>query len=159
MHALFATDRMNTALFVQRLVLATVIFMHGAQKLLGWFGGHGFDATMTSFTQQMGMPPAIAFMVILAETFGMLLLALGLFTRLASFGLASVMLGAIAMIHAKHGFFMNWTGQGTGEGYEYHLLALALAVPLLVWGGGRWALDSEIAERLERPALRVAVVR
>lgn len=159
MHALFRTDPTNTALLIQRLVLAAVVFPHGAQKLFGWFGGYGYEGTMGFFTSQ-GVPAPLAFLVIMAETVGTLLLAIGLLSRIAAIGVACVMAGAIAIVHAKVGFFMNWTGQQGGEGFEYHLLALALAIPIAIWGAGRASVDATIAQRLERrrPTWREAAV-
>ena len=112
----FQTDRSAT-LFFQRLVLALVILPHGAQKLLGWFGGYGFDGTMGFFTGTLGIPAALAVLVILGESLGALGLAFGAFTRLSAFGVAATMLGAVFMAHAPNGFFMNWTGQQAGEGF------------------------------------------
>jgi putative oxidoreductase len=140
----FATDRSVTLLF-QRLVLALVMLPHGAQKTLGWFGGHGFEGTMGFFTGTLGLPAALALLVILGESLGALALLAGGFTRLAAFGIAATMVGAVAMAHLANGFFMNWSGQQAGEGFEYHLLALALAVPLVVRGGGLFAVDSWLA--------------
>ena len=145
----FQTDRSAT-LFFQRLVLALVILPHGAQKLLGWFGGYGFEGTMGFFTGALGIPAALAVLVILGESLGALGLAFGAFTRLSAFGIAATMLGAVFMTHAPNGFFMNWTGQQPGEGFDYDLLALALALPLIVRGGGSLAVDSWIAQRLGR---------
>lgn len=144
----FSTDRTQTALLVQRAALGAVMLPHGAQKLLGWFGGYGFEGTMTFFTDTVGLPSPIAFLVIMAESLGALALVLGLGTRLAAFGLSAVMLGAVLTTHLANGFFMNWFGNQPGEGFEFHLLALALSVPLMVWGGGRAALDSWLADRL-----------
>lgn len=146
--AFLATDRASTSLAIQRAALGAVVLPHGAQKLLGWFGGYGFDGTMAYFTDAMHLPAPLALLVILGESFGALALILGLGTRLAAFGITATMLGAIATTHLSNGFFMNWFGAQAGEGFEYHLLALALSVPILIWGGGRYALDSAIADRL-----------
>jgi putative oxidoreductase len=148
---LFQTDSSNSRA-VQRLVLAAVMFPHGAQKLLGWFGGAGFEGTMGFMTNNLGIPAALAFLVIVAESLGALALAAGAFTRVAAFGIAAVMLGAALMVHLPHGFFMNWFGAQAGEGFEFHLLALALSLPLVVKGGGAWALDSVFAQKLEKAA-------
>ena len=153
MDRLFATNPTNTALMLQRLVLAVVIFPHGAQKLLGWYGGGGIDGTI-GFFGTMGVPAPVAVLVALAESVGAVLLALGLLSRVAAAGIGLVMIGAIALVHAPHGFFMNWGGQQAGEGFEFHLLALGLAVPLAIWGGGRYAIDTLIARRLREPAPR-----
>lgn len=135
-------------LLAQRFLLAAVIFPHGAQKLLGWFGGYGFSGTMGFFTNTMQIPALFAFLVILAESFGAIGLALGLFSRLSALGISLVMLGAIFMTHLPNGFFMNWYGQQAGEGFEYHLLVLALSIPILIKGGGLWAADSWLLSRL-----------
>src|SRR5262249_30960101 len=143
MRRFFATDD-SWVSFVQRVLLAVVFFPHGMQKLLGWFGGQGWDTTIGQFTAK-GMPAVIAALVIIAESFGAIGLFLGFFTRLTAIGISAVMLGAIFLVHAKIGFFMNWTGQQRGEGLEYHLLALALSLPLIVTGAGAWSLDGLIA--------------
>ena len=128
---------------ILRLTLAVVMFPHGAQKTLGWFGGYGFRATMAYFTRS-GFPPALAFLAVIAEFLGPLGLALGLLTRVAALGIAVVMLVAI-LVHKQHGFFMNWLGTQEGEGIEYHLLALGVALALIVVGGGAWSIDALIA--------------
>ncbi len=151
MKTLLETDTQNTMLTVQRALLGAVMFPHGAQKLLGWFGGYGFDGTMKFLTDTVHLPAPVALLVILAESLGALLLIAGLGTRLAAFGISAVMLGAVLTTHGNVGFFMNWFGNQPGEGYEYHLLALALSVPLVIAGGGRYALDSWVRARLEEP--------
>ncbi|HEY5627202.1 MAG TPA: DoxX family protein [Nitrospira sp.] len=147
MKALFQTDERWTGLIL-RLTLGLVMFPHGAQKLLGWYGGFGFEGTMGFFTQQMGMPWLIAFLVILGESFGSVALLLGLVTRVTAASLAVIMLGAVTMVHLPHGFFMNWFGKQQGEGFEYHLLVIGMALALIVTGAGRWSADQIIAEKL-----------
>ena len=147
MKALFRTDDGWTG-FILRMTCGLVMFPHGAQKLLGWFGGFGFDGTMAAFTQKMGMPWIIAFLVILGESFGSLALLAGFLTRFTAASLAVIMLGAITMVHLPNGFFMNWFGNQQGEGYEYHLLIIGIAAALLVTGGGRWSADREVAARI-----------
>jgi putative oxidoreductase len=132
----------DVAPLVMRVVLGAVFFPHGVQKVFGWFGGHGLNGTLDFFTQTMGIPLAFAVLVIVAEFLGALGLIVGFLTRVAAFGVASVMTGAIFMVHLKHGFFMNWAGNQAGEGFEYHLLAIALAVALMITGGGSVSLDS-----------------
>jgi len=136
-----------SAATLARLVLAGVMFPHGAQKVLGWFGGYGFSGTLGFFTQQMGLPAALATLVILIEFVAPFLLLLGLGTRFAAAGIAAVMIGAVATVHAANGFFMNWGGDQAGEGFEYHLLVLGLVGVLLVQGGGRLSLDRRIAAK------------
>lgn len=132
---------------VLRVTLALVMFPHGAQKLLGWFGGYGYEGTMGYFTGQLGMPAALAFTVIFIESFGSLGLAAGFGGRLAALGVAAVMIGAVVMSHWRVGFFMNWSGSLKGEGFEYHLLVLAICAVLVVAGSGRWSIDRLIAAR------------
>ena len=139
-HKLPATSD-DWALAVLRLVLGVVMFAHGAQKMLGWFGGFGFSGTMNSFTTQMGIPALFAFLAIAAEFFGGLGLIVGFLTRIAAFGIAMNMIVAVMMVHSQFGFFMNWNGNQKGEGFEYHLLALAMALVLMVRGSGAWSVD------------------
>ena len=129
---------------ILRLTLAVVIFPHGAQKAFGWFGGHGFKNTLQSFTSS-GIPTGFALLAIAAEFLGSLGLAVGVLTRVAAFGIACVMLVAIATVHWPHGFFMNWSGTQPGEGFEYHLLALGLASAVMILGGGAWSVDGALA--------------
>lgn len=147
MKALFLTDDSWTGLIL-RLTLGLAMFPHGAQKLLGWYGGFGFDGTIGFFTQQMGMPWAIAFLVILGESLGSVALLGGLLTRFTAASMGVIMLGAITMVHLPHGFFMNWFGKQQGEGYEYHLLVIGIAAALLVTGAGRWSIDRVISNRI-----------
>ena len=133
---------------VLRMFLGVVFFPHGAQKMLGWFEGHGFSGTMGFFTGS-GIPWVFAFLAIVAEFFGALGLISGLLTRIAAFGIGVVMAVATTM-HLQNGFFMNWSGKQAGEGFEYHLLALAIAVVLMIRGGGRWSVDGIISGRTER---------
>ena len=132
---------------ILRMTLGIVMFPHGAGKALGWFGGHGFAGTMGSFTTQMSLPAVLAFLVILAEFGGSLGLVVGLLTRVAAFGIACVMTGAIVLVHWHNGFFMNWFGQPQGEGFEYHLLAIGISLALMIAGGGKWSLDGALAQR------------
>jgi len=144
----FNTDTTNFVLFVTRLILAVVIFPHGAQKLLGWFGGNGFSGTLGFFTQSMRLPWLIGFLVIVIESLGSLTLLVGFATRLSALGLIAVMIGAILTSHKQHGFFMNWVGNQQGEGYEYHLLIIGLALALVLGGAGAWSIDSLILASL-----------
>lgn len=129
---------------VLRLTLAVVMFPHGAQKALGWFGGYGLRGTL-DFLRKSGVASPVAVLAIMAEFLGPLGLAVGLFTRVAALGITAVMLGSILTVHRQHGFFMNWYGNQQGEGFEYHILAIGLAVALVLSGGGVWSLDAVIA--------------
>jgi putative oxidoreductase len=144
--AIIRTDN-NIALTIVRLGLGLVMFPHGAQKLLGWFGGGGFSATMSMF-QHIGISAPLAFLAIVAELFGSLGLLLGFLARIAGFGVLCNMIVAVALIHAHYGFFMNWTGQQKGEGYEYHILAAAIALAILIRGAGPLSLDLMFSRRL-----------
>ena len=137
---LVSTDD-DLILTVLRLVLGIVFFAHGAQKVLGWFGGYGFSGTMGFFTEQMGIPAPFAFLAIAAEFFGGIGLIVGLLGRVAAFGIICNMLVAIYLSHFNNGFFMNWSGSQKGEGYEYHLLTIAIALAILVKGSGALSLD------------------
>jgi putative oxidoreductase len=140
---IFQTDGTLVPLIL-RVTLAIVFFPHGAQKVLGWFGGHGLSGTLGYFKSQ-GVPAPLALLAISAEFLGPFGLILGLLTRVAAFGIACVMLVAIVTVHRKVGFFMNWFGTQKGEGFEYHLLALGIAIALIVGGAGIWSLDAMIA--------------
>ncbi len=131
-----------------RVVLGAVMFPHGAQKVLGWFGGYGFSGTMTAFTQNMHIPALFAFLAIAAEFAGALGLIVGLTTRVAAFGVG-VTMAVAATMHWQNGFFMNWYGNQKGEGFEYHLLAIGIAVVLMIKGGGRFSLDRAVTRKLE----------
>ena len=146
---LLGTDNDITPLFL-RIGLGVVMLPHGAQKLLGWFGGHGLSGTMDFFTNVMGVPAVLAFLVIIAESFGALGLIVGFMTRISALGIGLVMAGAIFMVHLQHGFFMNWSGKQAGEGFEYHILTIAIAVALLIKGGGALSVDRAIAGNQQR---------
>jgi putative oxidoreductase len=129
---------------VLRLGLGTVFFAHGAQKLLGWFGGEGWDASVRFLGSVVAAP--IAPWVIVIEFFGSLLLLLGFLTRIAALAVSAVMLGAIAYVHAPNGFFMNWAGNQAGEGYEFHLLVIAMALALVIRGAGSASVDLALTD-------------
>ena len=143
---LLATPNDYTAT-IARITLGLVMFPHGAQKALGWFGGHGFTGTMGFFTENLGLPAPLAFLVILAESLGAAALVAGLAGRVMAFGIAAVMAGAVGMAHLSHGFFMNWTGTAAGEGFEYHLLAITLAAVVMVRGSGAYSIDARLTRR------------
>ena len=126
---------------VIRIALGFVFFPHGAQKVLGWFGGHGLEGTLGFFTQKMGLPMPLALLVIAGEFFGSIALISGAFTRIGAAGIFFIMAGAVFTVHLGNGFFMNWTGKQAGEGFEYHLLAMGMAVSLVISGGGKYSLD------------------
>ncbi len=140
----------DTTPLVARVALGAVMFPHGAQKALGWFGGYGLSGTMGFFTGQMGIPAPFAAAAIAAEFLGAIGLVTGTLSRVAAFGIACVMAVAVLTVHLKAGFFMNWSGAQAGEGFEYHLLAIGLALIVMLKGGGKYSVDGLIGPRLGR---------
>ncbi|HKF41021.1 MAG TPA: DoxX family protein [Candidatus Acidoferrum sp.] len=130
----------DLALAFARIILGIVFFAHGAQKMLGWFGGFGFSGTVDAF-DKMGMPAPLAYFIIFVEFFGALSMIFGLLSRLGGLGITALMLGAIFTVHMRNGFYMNWFGNQKGEGFEFHLLVIALAVLILIRGAGAFSLD------------------
>jgi putative oxidoreductase len=150
-----ATDRAAAPL-VARVALGLLMFPHGAQHALGWFGGYGFSGTLGWMTDTLGFPTPLAALAIATELVAPLALLVGLAGRLAALGIVGIMLGAIST-HAPNGFFMNWFGGLAAgvEGFEYHLLAIALAAVVVIDGSGALALDRRLAPAA-RPARRAA---
>jgi putative oxidoreductase len=129
-----------------RLILGIVFFAHGAQKMLGWFGGYGFSGTMNFFTGMLHVPSFFAFLAIAAEFFGSLGLILGFLSRIAALGIMVNMIVAVAMVHRHIGFFMNWYGTQKGEGYEFHLLVIVICIVILVRGAGAFSVDRSLTK-------------
>ncbi len=140
------TENHNWNPLILRVVLGSVIFAHGAQKLFGMWGGHGFSQTITDWEKFFNLPSFITISVILIESIGAILLIAGLFTRIMASLLGCVMLGAIIMLHAKVGFYMNWYGTQMGEGFEYHILVLGMVIALIISGGGKYSLDTTLSK-------------
>lgn len=132
---------------IARLALGVMIVPHGMQKLFGVFGGYGFTGTMQFFTGTLGIPWVLGLLAIVAEFFGGLGLISGLLGRLAALGVGSVMLVAALTSHVRNGFFMNWFGAQMGEGIEFFILAIALALVVLVRGSGAWSVDRAVVRR------------
>ncbi len=141
---LFKTNNDWTGLIL-RLTIGIVLFPHGAQKMLGLFGGYGFSGTMGFFTDTLHLPWLIGFLVIVIEFVGSLSLIAGFASRLWSIFIIVLMLGIIFTSHLNNGFFMNWFGNQAGEGYEYHLLVIGLSLGTLVQGSGKLAIDERLA--------------
>jgi len=148
-HKFFDTHWDRTLTFL-RVAIGSVMLVHGSQKMLGLFGGPGFSATVAMFSQ-MGIAWPLAVAAIVAEFFGSLFLVAGFLGRASALGIIVVMIVAVAKVHFANGFFMNWAGTQPGEGFEYHLLAIALAVPVVVSGAGAWSVDYWLAHRLWTP--------
>ena len=130
------------ALLILRVTLAVVLLPHGAQKLFGWFGGPGFEASMAFFTDRFGVPWVLGFLVLLVESVGALALALGLMGRVCAAGTGVVMLGA-AVIQLRSGFH-----HFLAVGFEYRLLAVAICAALVIAGSGKWSADRLLARKL-----------
>jgi len=145
---LFKTNSKDYIAMLARLIAGLVMLPHGAQKLLGLFGGYGFSGTLNFFTGTLGIPFIISLIVILTESIGSILLLLGFAGRLNSLLLISTMIGAVATSHIANGFFMNWFGNQAGEGFEYHILYSALALIVLIKGSGVFSVDSVLYNRI-----------
>jgi putative oxidoreductase len=149
--AILATDS-HYAPAIARLVLGAVILPHGAQKLLGWFGGYGFTGTMHWFTDTMHIPWILGFAAIMAETIGGIALLIGFASRFAALAVGAIFATAVVTVHAQHGFFMNWFGNQKGEGWEYFLLGAALVAIVAIHGGGAASVDRWLGRRSEGSA-------
>ncbi len=133
-----------------RLILGGVMFAHSTQKLLGWFGGAGLTNTIESFRDQLGLPMIVGVLAVFAEFVGALGLVVGFLGRAAAACILTVMVGAILLVHMENGFFMNWFGRNTGEGFEYHLLAIGLAIPILARGSGAFSIDQWLLRQIRK---------
>jgi putative oxidoreductase len=132
---------------ILRVALGAVMFPHGAQKLLGLFGGAGFSASLKWFESTFHIPFVFALLAILAESLGAVALITGFLTRVAALAIAVDMIVAVYLVHWKLGFFMNWMGNQKGEGLEYHILAAGIALALVVRGGGPWSIDRVLTKK------------
>jgi putative oxidoreductase len=128
-------------LTIIRVILGAVFFAHGAQKMLGWFGGAGLKDTLRTMHEFLGLPIPLAFLAVTSEFLGGAGLIVGLLSRVAAIGICITMLSAIVMVHRRYGLFLNWFGDRKGNGFEYHLLAIALAIAIVVRGSGAASLD------------------
>lgn len=137
----------DIACLILRVLLAVVFFAHGAQKVLGWFGGRGLEATMAYFTKVQHIPVEFAVLAIVAEFLGPIGLFFGFLTRVAAFAIAVDMAVAVYLVHLKVGFFMNWSGKQPGEGFEFHILVFAVALALMIKGSGRWSIDRLLSRK------------
>ncbi|MGF7217560.1 putative oxidoreductase [Spirosoma lacussanchae] len=147
MVSLFATNPANLTPLIARLALGIVVFPHGAQKLLGWFGGDGFASSMNFLTELAGLPWIVGLLVILIEFLGSLLLILGLATRIAALGILGNFVGIVLTSHLTTGFFMNWGAEANKEeGVEYFILLFGLTLIVLIAGGGKASLDARLTK-------------
>jgi putative oxidoreductase len=136
----------SLAPLVIRIMLGLVVFLHGTQKLLGWFGGYGFSGTMVFFTDDMGLPWLIGFLIIILESIGALALISGFATRIVAILYLLLALGIVFTSHIQHGFFMNWFGNQQGEGYEYFILWIGMAISLVITGAGKYSVDGKFIQ-------------
>jgi putative oxidoreductase len=127
----------DVALLIARIIVGVIFMAHGAQKLFGAFGGPGLSAVV-------GMMGPLGYLVSIGEFFGGLGLVVGFLSRFSAASIIVIMLGAIAMVHLKVGFFMNWMGNQGGEGFEYHLLAIAIVLVIVIAGPGRYAIGRSL---------------
>jgi putative oxidoreductase len=145
---LFATQPRFTLLLL-RLVLGFLFLVHGSQLVFGWFGGFGLSSSVSAFTEKMGIPAFLAYLAVFSQFMGGLALIFGFMTRIAALGIAADMIVAIFLVHLPNGLFMNWYGSQKGEGFEFHLLATAIALTLVIAGGGMLSIDRSIAASRE----------
>jgi putative oxidoreductase len=148
--------KFNISLLVIRLTMAFVMLAHGVQKLFGWFGGYGFDGTMGFFTETIGLPYIVALLIIFTETIGMTLLLLGFLSRYFAIAAIFILLGAISF-HWSNGFYMNWSGTQPGEGFEFHVVLIALGLILTINGGGIYSLDRFIFVDKSQPHAKPSI--
>jgi putative oxidoreductase len=141
---LLSTDGSWAGLLL-RLTAGLIMFPHGAQHFLGWFGGYGYKGTMGWLQGTHGLPWFVSFTIIMLEFFGSILLVAGIGTRFLAVAMIGLMIGIIATSHWSNGFFMDWVDTLQGEGYEYHLLFIGILLALVLVGGGRYSVDSLLA--------------
>ena len=146
MKKLLLTNSGNWSALVARLALGITVFVHGAQKLFGWFGGYGFKGTMGFLTHQVGLPYAVALLVILIESVAALMIIAGILTRVAALGIFGLFTIIMIRFHSVNGFFMNWSGDQKGEGIEYFIILLGVALTLIIAGGGKASVDAALID-------------
>jgi putative oxidoreductase len=144
----FMSTPKDCSLAIVRMVLGIIFFAHGAQKMLGWYGGPGLAKSMRTLTEYLHLPAVLAFLVIAGEFFSGIGLVLGFFSRLAALVIGLTMLGAVALVHLRYGLFLNWFGDKEGHGIEYHLLVIALAMLVVLKGAGAFSLDRLLDEQI-----------
>ena|SRR5258708_2285973 len=154
---IFKTNNDWTGL-ITRLTIGLILFPHGAQKMLGLFGGYGFSSTMDFFTDTVHLPWIIGFLVIIIEFIGSLALIAGFASRIWAVLIIVLMLGIIFTSHLGNGFFMNWSGNQKGEGYEYHLLIIGLSLATLINGSGKYAVDKAVIEKIPVSVLPTSTI-
>ncbi len=138
-----SSEQYAIGLLLLRLIVGSVLFAHGAQKVLKWFGGYGLQGTVGYFKNALHIPPFLGYVGAFAEFLGAIGVFLGLLTRISALGLFCVMAVAFYSAHRKNGFFMNWSAEANKpEGFEYTLTLAVLALVLLITGPGPYSLDA-----------------
>jgi putative oxidoreductase len=150
MKKLLFTNSNNWSALIARLALGATVFVHGAQKLFGWFGGYGFKGTMGFLTSQVGLPYALALLVILIESIAALMVVAGVLTRVAAFGIFGLFTIIMFKFHSANGFFMDWAGNQRGEGIEYFIILLGVALTVIIAGGGKASVDAALANSVQK---------
>ena len=145
MKKILSTDN-NYSWLLLRVTLGTIMLAHGVQKAFGWFGGFGWDNSINYF-KGVGLPAFLGASVILIETVGALLLIAGFAGRIIAGLMAIIMIGAFAIEHVPHGFYMNWFGNHKGEGFEFDILFWSIAIVLVINGSGKYSLDKWLYEK------------
>lgn len=125
------SNRCECALSIVRMMLGIIFILHGAQKVLGLFGGPGLQG-FVQWSATMGIPSPLAYLAAFAELIGGLLLLFGIATEVGAVLVIGLMLGALWFVHFKNGFFIQ------NNGYEYALSLLVFAVAVLIGGPGKW---------------------
>ena len=136
--------RNDWVLTLIRVVAGGVMLPHGMQKVFGWFGGGGFTTTMHFFTQR-GYSAPLVYLLIASEFFGALGMILGFLSRIAAFGVAVDMTVAAITVTSRFGMFINWGGTQKGEGMEFQFLMVAMALAIVIGGGGAFSVDRAVA--------------
>ncbi|MGY0407092.1 MAG: DoxX family protein [Polaribacter sp.] len=129
---------------VARVTIGLIMLPHGMQKMFGWYGGEGFSKTIKRFSQDMGYPTIIAFLIIFFEFFGAIGLIFGVASRFFAFGILVLMIAAIVTVHWKNGYFLNWHNTLEGEGMQFNLLMIGVAIVVIILGSGKLSLDNYI---------------
>ncbi len=134
-------DQLSTALFLLRVILGVVFFVHGSQKVLGWFGGYGLSGTVGYFKDVVHIPAFFAYLGPFVEFLGGIALVFGMFTKVAALGIFIMMVVATAKVHFPNGFLLSGKGDGKGQGYEFTLTLAIISLVLVLLGGGIYSVD------------------
>jgi putative oxidoreductase len=140
----FTNEQIGISLLLLRVLLGVVFFAHGAQKVTGWFGGYGLAGTVGAFKNYMKIPASLTYISSFTEFIGGVFIVLGFLTRLTALGLIINMLVAIFKVHLKSGFFLHSGEPNKGNGFEYNLALIAMALVLLITGAGTYSLDAAL---------------